>query len=589
MKQRKTVLAALLAAALLPWLTVSAKAADTDVMFSDPGAVVGNSVTVNVYTTSAVAGIDLTLVYDTDYLTYTGASGGLGNAAVQDNGGSLRIVDYSGSGEGKFSLNLSFTARAVGTTALRPTACSASNAGGDAVSVEYASHSASVTITSASSDCTLSALYIDPGTLSPAFSANVTNYAVTVPYETAWLAVSAVKNDAAATAAVSGNGSLSVGLNYVTVTVTAGNGAQRVYTLAVTRQAQDTAAQPTSDNHVDTTEPEIPEATPAAGRTIFTAEGRTYTILDAATLSARPPEGCVLGDYALLGSVCRAYLPEDGGEYVVFYARPEGGEPELYIYDTREETMQRYGLITVPEATLTPEPSPSAEPTPSPAPETPDASDAEIENLRWTVTVLAVAAAVLFIGAAVLGTLLIRSITRPVRKDKNHAVCVRSAHTAGLRRERKREMADPSRVRVVDEEISLVPYYPNEETALPWYQDPDVCRQVDNIDHVYTSERLNAMYTYLSTHGACYYISYRGVLVGDVSLRNSGELAIVICREYQNRHIGRRCIRAMLDLAREKGMERVTANIYSFNTQSRNMFLSLGFRETGGEWFALEL
>lgn len=61
-------------------------------------------------------------------------------------------------------------------------------------------------------------------------------------------------------------------------------------------------------------------------------------------------------------------------------------------------------------------------------------------------------------------------------------------------------MADPSRVRVVDEEISLVPYYPNEETALPWYQDPDVCRQVDNIDHVYTSERLNAMYKYLSTH-----------------------------------------------------------------------------------------
>ena len=54
MKQRKTVLAALLAAALLPWLTVSAKAADTDVMFSDPGAVVGNSVTVNVYTTAVV-------------------------------------------------------------------------------------------------------------------------------------------------------------------------------------------------------------------------------------------------------------------------------------------------------------------------------------------------------------------------------------------------------------------------------------------------------------------------------------------------------------------------------------------------------
>lgn len=422
MKQRKPILAALFAAALLPWLTLSAKAADTDVMFSDPSVVVGNTVTVNVYTTSAVAGMDLTLVYDTDYLAYTGVSGGLGNAAVQDNGGSLRIVDYSGSGEGKFSLHLSFTARAVGTTTIRPTACSASNAGGDAVSVEYASHSAAVTITSASGDCTLSALYIDPGSLSPAFSPNVTNYAVTVPYETTWLAVSAVKNDAAATTNVSGNGSLSVGLNYVTVTVTAGNGAQRVYTLAVTRQGQSTAAQPTSDNHVDTTEPEIPAATPNAGRTVFTVEGKTYTILDPAILSSQPPEGCVLGDYALLGTVCRAYLPEDGGEYVVFYARPEGGEPGLYVYDTREETLQRYGLATAPEASPTPEPSPSAEPSPSPtpeaAPETADSSAAEIENLRWTVTVLAIAAGVLFIGAAVLGTLLIRSITRPVRKVK---------------------------------------------------------------------------------------------------------------------------------------------------------------------------
>ena len=136
-------------------------------------------------------------------------------------------------------------------------------------------------------------------------------------------------------------------------------------------------------------------------------------------LSVRPPEGCVLGEYALLGSVCRAYLPEDGGEYVVFYARPEGGEPELYIYDTREETMQRYGLITVPRRhRRRNRPDPRSRRRPLPAPETPDTSDTEIENLRWTVTVLAVAAAVLFIGAAVLGTLLIRSITRPVRKVK---------------------------------------------------------------------------------------------------------------------------------------------------------------------------
>ena len=75
MKQRKPILALLVAAALLPWLTVSARAADTDVMFSDPRVVVGNTVTVNVYTTSAVAGIDLTLADYCVTLTLTQLDG----------------------------------------------------------------------------------------------------------------------------------------------------------------------------------------------------------------------------------------------------------------------------------------------------------------------------------------------------------------------------------------------------------------------------------------------------------------------------------------------------------------------------------
>ena len=141
----------------------------------------------------------------------------------------------------------------------------------------------------------------------------------------------------------------------------------------------------------------------------------------------------------------------------------------------------------------------------------------------------------------------------------------------------------------VDSDITLISYYPDEAAALPWYQDPDVCKQVDNIDVPYSPERLKAMYTYLSSSGDCYYIRYRGELVGDVSLRSSGELAIVVCKEFQNRHIGRRCIRAMLEKAREQGMHRVTANIYSFNTQSQNMFSCLGFQKTGEEWYALDL
>ena len=141
----------------------------------------------------------------------------------------------------------------------------------------------------------------------------------------------------------------------------------------------------------------------------------------------------------------------------------------------------------------------------------------------------------------------------------------------------------------IDSEITLVPYYPNEETALQWYQDKDVCKQVDNRDDIYTIETLRAMYSYLSTHGDCYYIQYKGVLVGDITLRDNAEISIVICKEYQNRHIGRRCINAMVGFAREKGFDKVKANIYSFNAQSKNTFISVGFQQTDDEWYELAI
>lgn len=143
--------------------------------------------------------------------------------------------------------------------------------------------------------------------------------------------------------------------------------------------------------------------------------------------------------------------------------------------------------------------------------------------------------------------------------------------------------------RIVDQEITLIPYYHCPEISLAWYRDPDLCRQVDNIDHVYTLQMLNGMYTYLSTHGDCYYIQYRGCLVGDVSLRDTSEISIVICKEYQNRHIGRRCVREMIRLAKEKGMKEVRAEIYAFNSQSRKMFESLGFKNTSEEWYSYQL
>lgn len=41
----------------------------------------------------------------------------------------------------------------------------------------------------------------------------------------------------------------------------------------------------------------------------------------------------------------------------------------------------------------------------------------------------------------------------------------------------------------------------------------------------------------------------------------------------------------MLKLAKEKGMSKVKANIYSFNKQSQNMFQSIGFVKTEEECY----
>ncbi len=142
---------------------------------------------------------------------------------------------------------------------------------------------------------------------------------------------------------------------------------------------------------------------------------------------------------------------------------------------------------------------------------------------------------------------------------------------------------------IVDSEINLIPYYPNEAVTFQWYQDKDVCKQVDNIETTYSVEKLRKMYEFLSMHGDCYYIEYKGTLVGDITLRDNAEIAIVVCKEYQNKHIGRKCVKKILELAKEKGLEQVKANIYSFNEQSRKMFLALGFEQVEDEWFVYHM
>lgn len=143
--------------------------------------------------------------------------------------------------------------------------------------------------------------------------------------------------------------------------------------------------------------------------------------------------------------------------------------------------------------------------------------------------------------------------------------------------------------RKVNEEIQLVPYYPNYKTTLRWYQDARLCKQVDNRDTVYDLPRLKAMYQYLNRKGKLFYIKYRNRLCGDVCLQEDGEINIVVAAPFQNRHIGRAVVREIVRLAEEDGLREVYAVIYAFNTQSQRMFESVGFERVEEERYRLRL
>ena len=112
---------------------------------------------------------------------------------------------------------------------------------------------------------------------------------------------------------------------------------------------------------------------------------------------------------------------------------------------------------------------------------------------------------------------------------------------------------------------------------------------MDNQNRIYDLSVLKNMYQHLDSHGDLYYIEYKGILCGDVSLQKSGEISVVICKEYQNRHIGRAVLGKILMLAKEKKYPQCYAQIYSFNTQSRKMFESMGFVQKDAETFVYNL
>jgi hypothetical protein len=241
-----------------------------------------------------------------------------------------------------------------------------------------------------SKDNNLASLSISNGELSPAFAADKTDYKVSLTSETAELTINAKAKDTKATVSGTGKHALKIGSQTFAVTVTAENGAKKVYSITV-----DVVEKPTQFVDLDgeklgilkdVSKAEIPSGykstTTKLGETEIEAwthekmgltlaylmdekenknlyilndgkvtqkyeelplNGKTYVPLiipdDLKTQQNLTQKEVQIGELTLKGWI---YIDKNHSDFVVVYLLNEDGTKGLYSYDNVEGTIQRY-------------------------------------------------------------------------------------------------------------------------------------------------------------------------------------------------------------------------------------------------------
>ena len=420
---------------------IDAKAANVVIALSSSTVSVGSNVTATISVSgSDISAYTIYVSYNSSVLQYNSASG---SAIINGGGGT---VTASGTSAGSFSI--SFTAIANGSGSITTSGSDVYDINGNAISISHAG--ATVTVATASNngdnnsdstteegqttetteddgrsaDCDLASLQVSPGTLTPAFSADRTTYSMQVDEDVTSVVVSASAADSKATTSVSGANSIQKGKNTIRITVTAENGAVKVYTINV--QAGEDVGDPVAT--IDGTEYEFvmsedgleaPEGFTAgtttykdwdvlsfqspnkkitvvclkdeegenhwfimdAEKDVFTpyqeysSQYNRYIIMDAPE-GVTVPEGFTATKIKIGENEVTAYQSAniaDADMYLVYAVNVEG-EAGFYEYDAKEQAFLRYVPMTVTEEVLVPATPTQATPSNVPAPETPEKS-----------------------------------------------------------------------------------------------------------------------------------------------------------------------------------------------------------------------
>lgn len=298
---------------------------------------IGETKTVDVTISSSeeIWATELILSYDPEMVEITG---GVDTSAA----GTARLIDTDTYSTKTFSISVKILKN--GSSALSVSEGSeVCNVGGDYMQV-YGSSGLITGITQEnySGDNSLSSLEISPGSLYPSFSSDTTSYSVSVENSCERLAVSAYANDDNASVSVSGT-YLSVGTNYIYVTVTAENGEQRTYTLRVTRAAGESETQ-----QEESQTPE--ESTEDGGQLVNVSVNGTEFIISDDFAMHPLPSGFSEADYEYGGQSVKAGVGYSGKVVIMYLDAVISSEQSgFYVYDSVSKTFSRYNEIQQPQ------------------------------------------------------------------------------------------------------------------------------------------------------------------------------------------------------------------------------------------------
>ncbi len=316
---------------MLSSLVFTASADGGTIKSNKQSVAIGETVTVTVTFASDTSGmgVEAFVTFEQDMFDYVKASGD--NDTNNNTTGQVKITMDSAP-TNSMTKQLQFKAKKAGSckfTVERITWVATD----DLRQITLSGNNTTVTVTnpstSASSNANLTGLRVSTGTLTPAFSKDVTTYQVTIPYNVTELLVNCTTEDKKATAVVEGSKDMKVGYNQRVLVVTAENGTQKRYTINITRldaQGEAPIAPPTEE----TPKKEVV----ADGQTMYIEENLP---------SERVPQGFKIDVYVHNGEEIPCVT--DNNIVMLYLVLPETGEGNFYV--VKKGSFEKMIMATV--------------------------------------------------------------------------------------------------------------------------------------------------------------------------------------------------------------------------------------------------